>query len=230
MEPIAEVVQQQFTRLESMRNATEPCVQPETECLECKGVGYVVERGAAHPCRCTIERRIRAILPERFHRASLRDFQGERLETAEAWLRNPTNGLFIPGEPGTGKTYLAAAIVRALVESRRQVQFRRAAQFFFEIRQAFHNNSSESLILDPLTSVRVLVLDDLGAGSLSDFERRSTLELLDCRWNALRPTIVTSNWTLQKISDLMDDRIASRLASFTTLKLVGEDWRVRCAS
>ena len=66
--------------------------------------------------------------------------------------------------------------------------------------------------MSPVERMRFLVLDDLGAGSLSDCERRYTLELIDTRLNKLRPTIVTSNWNLQEIAERMDDRIASRLA------------------
>ena len=75
--------------------------------------------------------------------------------------------------------------------------------------------------------VRFLVFDDLGAGSLSDCERRYTLELLDTRQNKLRPTVVTSNWDLQEIAERMDDRVASRLAGFAALELSGKDKRLR---
>lgn len=73
----------------------------------------------------------------------------------------------------------------------------------------------------------MLIIDDLGSGGLSDFERRTTLDILNGRINALRPTIVTSNWDLQEISDRMDDRIASRLAGFTMLQMTGTDRRIR---
>ena len=38
---------------------------------------------------------------------------------------------------------------------------------------------------------------------------------------------VTTNWSLGKVSELMDDRIASRLATFTMIELSGSDLRVR---
>jgi hypothetical protein len=44
--------------------------------------------------------------------------------------------------------------------------------------------------------------------------------------NRTRPTVVTSNWTLGKISEAMDDRIASRLAPFQLFPLDGPDRRV----
>jgi len=83
--------------------------------------------------------------------------------------------------------------------------------------------------MSPLEKARYLILDDLGAGSLSDCERRYTLELLDTRLNKMRPTVVTSNWSLQEIAERMDDRIASRLAGFAALELAGNDRRIKAA-
>jgi DNA replication protein DnaC len=80
--------------------------------------------------------------------------------------------------------------------------------------------------MEPLLTAPLLALDDVGSGSLSDHERRFTLELLDRRTNALLPTVVTSNWSLQQISDLLDDRISSRLAAFTEVELQGRDRRL----
>lgn len=69
-------------------------------------------------------------------------------------------------------------------------------------------------------------MDDLGAGSLSDHERRCTLELLDRRLDAMRPTVVTTNWTIEQIGERMDERIASRLGGFVVMAFTGGDQRV----
>ena len=62
---------------------------------------------------------------------------------------------------------------------------------------------------------------------MSDAERRFTLEILDRRANRLKPTVITSNWSLQEIGEKMDDRIISRLSGFTRLELSGNDRRMR---
>ena len=74
--------------------------------------------------------------------------------------------------------------------------------------------------------VSFLLLDDLGSGSLSDHERRNTLEILDQRLNRRLPTVVTTNLELDAIARLMDDRIASRLAGFSYFQLSGPDRRL----
>jgi len=201
-------------------------------CAACAGEGYVLREGKMHACICSAERRIAARLPKRYHLAKLTDFSAKTVNTITAWLAQPSEGLFITGLPGTGKTHLAAAIVRRVIESgRSNLLFERCADFYLRVRDCYREGmGSEAAELSRLDSPSLLVLDDLGAGSLSDFERRCTLEVLDRRINQTRPTVVTSNWTLGKISEAMDDRIASRLAPFQLVALEGPDRRVMAHS
>lgn len=177
-------------------------------------------------CECRFERIIAARLPERFHRARLFDFPKGTAEAVGAWITNPTDGLLLFGGTGSGKTHLAAAILREVVIGGGDIQFRRAADLYQAIRGSFHNqDNSEVSILKDYQGPDILILDDLGAGTLSDFERRYTLEVFDCRLNARKPTIVTTNWSLSEIANKLDDRIASRLSGFILLEFRGTDKR-----
>ena len=184
--------------------------------------------GRASLCFCAIEGRVRAALPERYWSASLDDLAETAYVPVMDWLLNPTDGLFITGPCGTGKTHLAAGMVRQLITKGVNVKLVRCAAFYADVREMFKGESqrAEAAIMAPLENCRYLILDDLGAGSLSDCERRYTLELLDVRLNRMRPTVVTSNWNLAEISERLDDRIASRLAGFTALELTGRDRRI----
>src|SRR5262249_58728642 len=94
-----------------------------------------------------------------------------------------------------------------------------------ESRSSYGWDTSEEAALRDYLQPGILILDDLGAGSLSDHERRYTLEVLDRRINHLRPTVVTSNLSLKQISEHMDERIGSRLWSFQLIPFEGPDKR-----
>jgi DNA replication protein DnaC len=169
--------------------------------------------------------RVRAILPDRYWGARLSDFSPEVAEPVQRWLALPGDGLFVSGPAGTGKTHLAAALVRAAADARQQVTFLRCSDFYREIRRSFTSELSAEDVESRYQQEPLLVLDDMAAGSLSDFERREMLNLLDIRLNSLRPTVVTSNLGLEQIALQMDERIASRMRSFVPIVLGGRDRR-----
>jgi DNA replication protein DnaC len=168
-------------------------------------------------------------VPPAFHHAMLADF-GEELEAnIRSWLsrerEKKENGLILVGPPGGGKTHLTCAIVREVVFCRRKIQWMRAAEFYQEIRDSYRDGKSEKELLQELAGCPLLVFDDVGAGSNSDHERRSTLEILDRRMNARLATIVTSNLSVGEIGRTIDERIASRLSNFHRIDFSGKDRR-----
>jgi chromosomal replication initiation ATPase DnaA len=213
-----------------MPSATsEPCAPT---CGVCGDTGFVFLPGDSKRvtrCECrTSDLKLRSILPPLFQHARLSDFTRPLMDAGQSWLAHPTSGLVLTGPTGTGKTWFAAGLVRGLAETGRKVTFKPAEDFYLELRSGFDNRDvSEVSLLSRFADVEFLVLDDIGAGSLSDYERRSTLHVLDLRMRYLRPTIVTSNLTLEVIAAAMDERIASRLGSFTRIALTGRDRRGR---
>jgi len=115
----------------------------QAECSDCQGTGWAMRD--AEPCLVIAcwSGRFRAAMPERYWPANLNDFQGAAFECVMDWIRNPSDGLFITGPCGTGKTHLACAIVRNLMESSKSVTLKRSAEFYASVREMFKPNPSE---------------------------------------------------------------------------------------
>jgi len=77
------------------------------------------------------------------------------------------------------------------------------------------------------STASVAILDELGSRStVSDFHYEQVKRAIDLRQE--RPLIVVSNHTIERIADLYDDRIASRLAGGTVIAFEGKDRRLSC--
>lgn len=207
-------------------------IPSRSECA-CSGDGWIVRDGKAFRCPCSIDRRLAAHFTAAYRAARLTNFRCSIRNFMYSWLSRPTAGLFIFGPVGTGKTFLAAALLRALLEAdwhgrqirQTDIAFCRAAQYIADLQESYRTNTSTDAIVENLVRPKFLIVDDIGSGALSDHERRFTLELIERRIHRNRPTILTSNWSREEIGDKMDARISSRLALFTELKLAGDDLR-----
>ena len=131
--------------------------------------------------------------------------------------------LLIYGGNGTGKSCAAAVVAVAWGASWVSV-----LKLLPRIRRSFksHVEESELEIIEDLVDRPVLVLDDLFACAKSDFGLSSILAIVNGRIESLRISIVTSDRDLEAI-DRLDSSLASRLASFERVRIVGRDRRIR---
>jgi len=176
------------------------------------------------PCECQRSVRIAQRIPPRYADAKLSDFKAPTREMVKTWLRDrQSTGLLLYGPVGTGKTHLAYAILRDLLEAGQDALAVNATNFYRELREVFNSDKSEGSVMAKYTGVPWLVFDDAGAGALTDFERRYLLDLLDQR--ASRRTVITSNLTVEDFRKRLDERIGSRLSEFTSFHCGGADRR-----
>lgn len=155
-------------------------------------------------------------------------------------LSYPGSILFT-GPTGCGKTHLAIALWRELVRENRDGKcfFITVPELLLEIRSTFgtkkqfdgwdkgNPNQTEEQIIDKYSGVELLVLDDLGSEKTSDFTIQSLYLIIDRRNRELKPTIITTNLSLQEIEENINARIASRLADMTIIKINMPDYRKR---
>jgi DNA replication protein DnaC len=105
-------------------------------------------------------------------------------------------GLLLMGPSGVGKTHLAVAALKELLRRGHGGLFCDYRELLKEI-QASYNPASESTevgVLEPVRTVEILVVDDLGASKPSAWVLDIIGLLLNARYNEKRMTILTTNY------------------------------------
>jgi len=226
-------------------------------CAYCFGTGMeVVSRRGARRCRCRTQERRRQLLeaariPRRFERCSLSNYrpdptQGTQLQAFNYAFRlvdeypAVERGLLFTGPVGVGKTHLAAAILRGLIEKGVPCLFYEFGALLKDIQNSYNkvSNTSEMSVLAPVYEIEVLVLDELGASKPTDWVRDTMMQIIGTRYNERRLTIFTTNYgdARREVADeTLEDRVGVRLRSrlyemCRTVTVEGEDYRRKLAA
>ena len=122
------------------------------------------------------------------------------------------------GPAGVGKTHLAVAIIRGLIEKGFAGIFSEFGSLLKEIQDSYNpiSKSSELKVLAPIYQTDVLVLDELGATIPTDWVRDTMYQIINKRYNDQKLTIFTTNYSDARQSDkeqVLEDRIGTRLRS-----------------
>ena len=131
------------------------------------------------------------------------------LSLAQAYAEQPHNWLVFTGPSGAGKTHLAAAIANERARRGDEVLFVVVPDLLDYLRAAFSPESATPYDrrFEEVKRAHLLVLDDLGTESATPWAREKLYQLLNFRYNAHLPTIIT---TAKSINEL-DERIRTRI-------------------
>lgn len=240
----------------------------------------VVERDGqnfAEDCVCRVELRAerelkKARIPRRYQHCTLESYEtvhssateslGRALNTSRKFtqaypLETNGKGLLFVGSRGLGKTHLAISILKHLVTERGATGvFWEHKELLENLRSTYSVNSPgvETAILKTAITCDLLVIDDLGDITPSDWSWDTTSFILSSRYNEDKSTIITSNlpneppsvsfsqpidifanearnearkaMTKLTLADRIGDRVWSRLQEMcVAVELQGEDFR-----
>ncbi len=147
-------------------------------------------------------------------------------ETARQFAARPRGWLLLYGGYGCGKTHLAAAIANALLKQGREVIFVTVPDLLDHLRAAYAPDSPTSYDerFEQVRTTEVLVLDDLGTESATPWALEKLFQLLNHRYLAQAPTVITTNREL----DSLDPRLRSRLMDVSlvqSVRILAPDFR-----
>lgn len=197
-------------------------------CPYCNGSGWRYvdwDAGRMEPCSCREGIRIAGNQKQAGRSASiasytLSDYQAEQewqeklLRAACAYARNPKGFLYLDGQPGAGKTHLAAGVFNHLLKNGVVGIYRDWSTLTAELK-AVQNTTDYIRLMDNLKGCAVLFLDDFlhaPKKQPTSGDLKLAFEIINARYeDGKKPTIITSNLTPDDI-DKFDESLSGKIA------------------
>lgn len=139
--------------------------------------------------------------------------------------------LLFYGPTGLGKTFLCNCIAKELLDSGYNVLYLTAIELFKLFDEArFHREDmplESKNILETLSTVDLLIIDDLGTEFGTSFTAPDLFGVLNTRYLTQKSTIISTNLDPSEWKDLYSERVASRIfGNYTAYKFFGTDVRL----
>jgi DNA replication protein DnaC len=132
------------------------------------------------------------------------------------------------GPVGTGKTTLAMLVSKAALTAGRSVAIYSLPRLLNEIRETHRAERSHLDLLDRLTAIDLLHIDDVGAERTTDWVLEELYSIVNGRYEDRRSMVITTNiGDRDALCEQITERTVSRLTEMCEeLPLIGEDRRM----
>jgi DNA replication protein DnaC len=214
----------------------------------CDGSGILVDEATRTSvyCRCremvvatARARGLSAVIPKKyaslsFDRAPVTTIRDSIVASVRRYVREidtriaQGEGLWLYGPVGTGKTSLAMIASKAALDAGHTVAIYSLPRLLSEIRRTFDDGSliSQTQLLDKLTAVDLLHIDDVGAEQTSSWVLEQLYAMINARYEQERAVIITTNLERDQLAEQINERTVSRLEEMCeVLPVFGADLR-----
>lgn len=142
-------------------------------------------------------------------------------------------GIMLTGPIGTGKTFYASCIANAIQdELNKTVLSFNLSGYLRKIQDQFAGSgiNEEARLLQAVKEVDLLIIDDLGSERLTEWGIEKVYNLIDERYRAKKPIIITTNMNKLELEEHLElngtNKILDRIISMThPIALTGESRR-----
>ena len=217
-------------------------------CPDCHDTGYIDTK----MCRCLREALIRENLKSSgignlietqsfdnfdlsHYRESEEDFRRmtQNFEAAKSYAENfpaKRGNLLLIGPTGTGKTHISTAIAKTVISQGFDVLYDSIQNILsaFEYDRFRAGYGQEEPTAKKYLDVTLLVIDDLGTEFTNAFTVSVLYNLLNERANRGLSTVISTNLSVKKLTEIYEDRIYSRMigSQYQILQFTGKDYRL----
>jgi DNA replication protein DnaC len=215
----------------------------------CEGTGFIYdeEKNIATDCPCRPQMiaqgrasRLRARIPRRyanvdFNQPPVTDMPAPIVRVVKRYVDQldqrlqEGRGLWFEGPQGTGKTTLAMLVSKHALAAGRSTAIYSVPRILAELRDTFDDDAEwgSTELIDRLTEVELLQLDDLGAERTSPWVLEQLYAVINARYEAERAVLVTTNLGREALIEQVGARTVSRLTEMCdVIPLYGEDRRL----
>ncbi|HIH5821206.1 TPA: ATP-binding protein [Proteus mirabilis] len=183
-------------------------------------------------------------VPERFKSCTLDNYEAVNkdaqynLNVCKAYVKKWEDrlknggGLVMCGKPGTGKNHLALAIAKSVVEDyQNSALFTTALRIARKFKSTWSKNSTETEfeVIRIYTKPDLLIIDEVGVQFGTEAEKLILFEIINTRYEKMKPTILISNQTREELGAFIGERVIDRMndGGGCTLAFTWDSYRTR---
>ncbi len=156
---------------------------------------------------------LQAGIPKRHNSATAR-FEGEWVSTYQKLHQKLSTGFLcaLVGTRGNGKTQIGVELIKANSQKLHSSRFCNAIEFFMDIKATYKGDTkSEKDVIKEYMKPQLLVIDEIGQRSDSEWENRLLFYLVNERYEACKDTLFIGNLEPIKLIEALGPSIASRM-------------------